>query len=95
MRIRIGLLVIIFVLTGIIFLSPFNVKADDLDNQIALKETQLQSLQWEFRYLQERMGTKEKPGTIQYEAQKLQAEIDVLKKQKEEKLRDKNNRIGG
>ena len=54
-------------------------RADDLDNQIALKETQLQSLQWEFRYLQERAIT------IQGQAQRLQMEIDILKKQKEEK----------
>jgi len=83
MRIRIALSVIILVLTGIIFLSPFNVKADDLDTQIALKEIQLQSLQWEFRYLQERVTT------IQGQAQRLQMEIDALKKQKEEKLKDK------
>ena len=54
------------------------VKADGIDDQIAMKETQLQSLQWEFRYLQERVTT------IQGQAQRLQAEIDALKKQKEE-----------
>ena len=54
------------------------VRADGIDDQVTLKETQLQSLQWEFRYLQERAVT------IQGQAQKLQMEIDALKKQKEE-----------
>ena len=76
MKIRIVLAVIILVLMGIVFLG--NARADDLDNQITLKETQLQSLQWEFRYLQERAIT------IQSQAQRLQMEIDALKKQKEE-----------
>ena len=53
--------------------------ADNLDSQIQLKETQLQSIQWEFRYLQERVTT------LQSQGQKLQVEIDALKKQKEEK----------
>ena len=53
-------------------------RADDIENQIALKETQLQSLQWEFRFIQERATT------IQGQAQRLQVEIDGLKKQKDE-----------
>ena len=53
-------------------------RADDIDNQIQLKESQLQSLQWEFRFIQERATT------IQGQAQKLQDEINGLKKQKDE-----------
>lgn len=78
-------LVIIVALMGIVFLDlipPINARADDLDNQIALKETQLQSLQWEFRYLQERITT------IQVQAQRLQVEIDALKKQREKNQKE-------
>ncbi len=72
-----------FCLTVILLLIGIGIaRADDLDNQITLKETQLQSLQWEFRYLQERATT------IQGQAQRLQVEIDTLKKQKEEKKKD-------
>lgn len=60
--------------------------ADDLDNQIQLKETQLQSLQWEFRYLQERVTT------LQSQGQKLQTEIDALKKQKAESIKEKEKK---
>lgn len=58
-------------------------RADDLDTQITLKETQLQSLQWEFRYLRERAVT------LQGQGQRLQMEIDSLKKQQEEKKMEK------
>jgi len=78
MRIRITLPVIIFVLMAILSLGLINARADDTDTQIALKETQLQSFQWEFRYLQERAIT------IQSQAQRLQMEIDALRKQKDE-----------
>ena len=61
-------------------------RADDLDTQITLKETQLQSLQWEFRYLQERVTT------LQSQAQKLQVEIDALKKQKAESIKEKEKK---
>jgi len=79
MRKWLCLAVILAILIGIVI-----ARADDLDNQIALKETQLQSLQWEFRFIQERAVT------IQGQAQKLQAEIDALKRQKEnEKKQEK------
>lgn len=64
--------IILAILMGVV-----TVRADDIDNQIQLKEIQLQSLMWEFRYLQERMTT------IQTMGQRLQTEIDILKKQKE------------
>ncbi len=54
-------------------------RADDLETQIALKETQFQSLQWEFRYIQERINTLQALG------QQIQKEIEALKKAKEEK----------
>ena len=74
-------------------------RADDIDNQIQLKETQLQSLQWEFNYLQEMVSPmriklyQERLTTIQVQAQKLQVEIDALKKKQEEKKKENEKKI--
>ncbi len=69
--------VILAILIGIV-----TARADDIDTQIALKEVQFQSLQWEFRFMQERITT------IQKEAQGLQMEINDLKKRQQEKKKE-------
>ncbi len=69
--------VILAILIGIVI-----ARADDIDTQISLKEAQLQSFQWEFKFMQERITT------IQREAQRLQMEINDLKKREQERKKE-------